>query len=179
MRPRPVLAPTGGGQCAGVRAGAILRDRIASRAFAPVAGVQVADPLLPIAVGQDVVRARDVRPQSACDLAQLFMDEDLLHDGPALATELDRQRATVQSGLDGRPADGVAPVARDTAVRTLELGPERLEDVTDEGSSAGLEFELGGREGQIPAGRMDHPVTGSWVSSRAPGRRQGTGGGGE
>ena len=77
------------------------------------------------------------------------MDEDLLDDRPALAADLDRQRAAVEPGLDGGATDRVAPVARDAPVGTFELGLARLEDVADERPRPRLELELGGAEGQV------------------------------
>ena len=82
------------------------------------------------------------------------MDEDLLQRRPALAAELDGERATVEASLDRGPSGRVPAVARDAAAEPLELGLQRLEHVGHVGAGTRLQLELGRREGQVHAARM-------------------------
>ena len=161
------VADGGRAERARVRAGAVLGDRVAPRALAPERRVEVAPALLRVRVEQDVVGARDVRPQAAGRLAELLVDQDLLEHGPALPAGLDRERPALQPRLDGGRPDRVAPVARDVPAGPLEFDLARLEDVAHERAGARLELELGGREGQVhrakdaaPGRREAHDVAG-------------------
>ena len=139
----------GGAERSGVRAGLVLGDRVAPRALAAQARVEVAPPLVGVRMEQDVVGARDVRPQAARGLAELLVDEDLLEDRPALTADRPRQRTAMEPGLDrGRP-DRVPPVTRHPPAGPLEFGLSRLELVLDERACPGLEFELGWRQGEV------------------------------
>jgi hypothetical protein len=80
-----------GGDRVRVRAGIPLGDRVAARALAPDRGVEIAPALDRVAVEQDVVGAWHVRPQAAGHLAELLVDDHLLHHGPALAADGLRQ----------------------------------------------------------------------------------------
>ena len=96
-----------------------------------------------------VVRTRDVGPQAAGPLPQLLVDQYLVHRRPALAAELDRERAAVQARLDGRAADRGTPLARHLATGLLEFDLARLEDIAHEGAGTRLQLELGWRESQV------------------------------
>ena len=143
------VADRAGAERPGVGAGSILGDRVAPRALATQGRVEVAPALVRVGMEQDVVGARDVRPEAAGRLAELLVDEDLLDDRPALAARVDRHRAAVEPRRDRGAPDRIAPIARHPAARPLELGLARLELVADERPSARLELELGGRERQV------------------------------
>ena len=143
------VADRGRPQRARVRAGAVLGDRVAPRALAAHRRVEVARPLLGVAMDQGVVRPRDVRPQAARALPELLVDQHLLERRPALPAERHRERAAVEPGLDRGLADRGAPVARDAAVRRLELGLARLEDLADERAGPRLELELRRGQGEV------------------------------
>ena len=96
----------------GVGAGAVLGDRVAARALAAQARLEVARALLRRRQWtQRVVGARDVRPQAAGRLAELLVDEDLLERRsspgrrPPAASEPPWSRASMRGRAgSGRPS---------------------------------------------------------------------------
>ena len=138
------VADGGRAQGAGVGAGAVLGDRVAPRALAAQRRLEVAPALLGVGVEQDVVGARDVRPQAAGRLAELLVDEHLLErpTSPARRPRPGSEPPWSRASIAAAP-DRVAPVARDAAAGALELDLARLEDVPDERAGARLELELG------------------------------------
>ena len=91
-------------------------------------------------------------------------------DRPALAADLDRERAAVQPRLDRGAAGSGRPSRADAPAGALELDLERLEDVAHERAGARLELELRGREGQVHPRSLRHADQRSPVTSRATGR---------
>ncbi len=105
--PGGLVSHRGRRERSGVGAGGLLGDGVAAGPLAAERGIEVPLALLRRRVDQRVVGAGDVRPEPTRDLAQLLMNDHLLQDRPALATDLPRQRAALKSGLDR----GVAKVA--------------------------------------------------------------------
>ena len=121
--------------------------------------VEVAPALVGVAVDQDVVGARDVRPEAAGRLPELLVDERpaRARTSPGRRPRPGSEPPCSRASIAAAP-DRVAPVARDAPAGPLELDLERLEDVAHERAGARLELELGRGEGQVHARKDAAPV---------------------
>jgi len=105
--------------------------------------------LFRLAVHEDVVAARHVRPEPARDLPELLVDEDLLEHRPALPADLGRHRSAVEVRGDRGPPDVVAPLARYAPAGPLELQLSGLQHLAHEPARPIPKRELARGEGQV------------------------------
>ena len=100
-----------------------------------------------------VVAARDQPPQPTGDLAELFVDQDLLEKGPALTAELEREAAAVQVRRDRLRLHIAGDHWVDAAARRLEIHLQRLEDLADERTRTRLERQLVRAQREVHRGK--------------------------